>query len=156
MMKFLNRYKTIIAISGIIIILVLIRTFSRDHFENNAKTLAKPSFNHSIIISEKQISTIHGDILIVKLDKNGLSLKELPGEAITVPVDSVLSKENVRKIFKHDGPVLIVSSDPALSSRIWMVLSQMGRRDIFILADNPDNEVFNNKFQPETLSRPEL
>ena len=155
-MRLLNKYKAIIAISGIIIILVCIRSFNIDHFKNNAKSLAGPSFNHSIIISEKQIGIIGKSILFVNLDKVDLPTKDFHNEEITVKPDSILNRENLRKIIKHKGPVLLISSDPAVSSRIWMILSQMGRHDIFILTDNPDDDVFKNKFQPDTLTRLEL
>lgn len=152
-MRLLNKYKAIIAISGVIIILVCIRSFNIDHFKNNAKSLAGPSFNHSIIISEKQIGIIGKNILFVNLNKVDLPTKDFHNEVITVKPDSILNRENLRKIIKHKGSVLLISSDPSVASRIWMILSQMGRHDIFILTDNPDNEVSKNKFQPDTLNR---
>jgi len=155
-MILINKYKVIIAISGVIIILVCIRSFNIDHFKNNAKSLAGPSFNHSIIISEKQIGIIGKNILFVYLDKVDIPIKDLHNEVITIKPDSILNKENLRKIIKHKGSVLIISSDPAVSARIWMILSQMGRHDVFILTDHPDNEVFKNKFRPDTLNRLEL
>jgi len=155
-MQFLVKYKTVIAIAVIIIILVVVRTFSTGHFKNDAKKLARPSFNHSVIISKEQISTIAGNILIVNLNEDKKLMKDLPEGVVNIPADSVLNRENFKIISGHKGPVLLLSSDPAVSSRIWMVLSQMGRRDIFILTDNPDNEVFKNKFRPDTLIRPEI
>ena len=50
---------------------------------------------------------------------------------------------------KHDGPVVLTSSDPGLTARIWMLLSQMGREDLYIISDS-ENEVL--KFKLETDS----
>jgi rhodanese-related sulfurtransferase len=154
-MQLLKNYITIIAIAGIIIILVLLRTFSTGHFENNAKMHAQPSFGNSILITEKQISSLGQDILFIVLDKNDFPENHHPEKSISVPVDSILEKRTLKTIFRHKGPVMLCSSDPAVSSQIWMILSQMGRRNIFILTDDPDNELFKNKFRPDTLNKPE-
>ena len=154
-MIFINKYKTLIIITIVTIILVLLRTFSAGHFKSDASSLAQPSVNHSVIVSDKQLSNIAGDIMLLKLDINERLMKEMPGLVFTVSVDSVLEKRNLKKILAHKGPVVLVSSDKGVSARIWMILSQMGRQDIFILTDDPDNEKFKNTFRPDTLNRPE-
>lgn len=154
-MKFLNKYKTPVAISGVVIILVLIRALNVGHFKNNISGLAQQSVNHSVIISENQINQLGGDIFLVRLDRKENILKEKHWKTLNVAVDSVLAKKNLKKIFSHKGPVLLISSEIGVSARIWMVLSQMGRRDILIFTDDPENEVFKNKFLPDTLKRQE-
>jgi hypothetical protein len=62
-----------------------------------------------------------------------------------------LNKNNFSLIGKHNGPVLLYSADPGLSARIWMLLSQMGRRNIYILTDSTDNEILKYKFRPDSL-----
>jgi hypothetical protein len=37
-----------------------------------------------------------------------------------------------------------------------MIISQTGRRDLFILSGINDNEVFKNEFRPDTIVSPEL
>jgi hypothetical protein len=154
-MKFVNKYKILIIITTVIIILVLLRTLSVGYFKGDARVLAQPSLNRSVIVSDKQLSTIAGDIMFLKLDRNESLMKDMAGKVFMVSVDSVLEKRNLRKILDHKGPVVLLSSDKAVSARIWMILSQIGRHDLFILTDDPDNEVFKNKFRPETLNRPE-
>lgn len=156
MIPFLHKYKTVIAISAIIIILVFVRTLSTRHFKIDAKRFAEPSFNHSVIIAEEQISTLAGNILFVYLNKDEKLIKELPQRAMKLPADSVLNRKYLKKIFKHKGPVLLMSSDPVVSARIWMILSQMGCSNIFILSGNTDIEIFKYKFRPDTLIRPEM
>jgi hypothetical protein len=154
-MNLLFKNKTVIAIAVAIIILVMLRTFS-SHFKNDAKKLAQPSFGHLAIITEEQISTLAGNILFISLDKDEKLIKKVPGEAVNIPADSVLNKKYRKVIFKHAGPVLLFAADPSVSARIWMILSQMGRYDIFILAGKPDYEIFKYKFRSDTLIRPEL
>ena len=154
-MKFVNKYKTLIIITIVTIILVLFRTFSIGHFKSDARVMAQPSVNHSVIVSDKQLSTMAGDIMFLKLDRNESLMKDMTGKVFTVSVDSVLEKRNLRKIIDHKGPVVLLSSDKAVSARIWMIISQLGRHDLFILTDDPDNEVFKSTFRPDTLNSPE-
>ena len=50
---------------------------------------------------------------------------------------SILAKENIRIIRNSKGPVILASGDITISARIWMVLSEMGLKDLFIL--QPEN-----------------
>ena len=86
----------------------------------------------------------------------GSGLNEITSDALFIAADSILSKNNLSIIRKHDGPVLLVSSETAVSARIWMVLSQMGYKNIYILTNDADSEVLKYKFRPDTLVRPEL
>ena len=52
--------------------------------------------------------------------------------------------------------MILVSSENAISARVWMILSQIGIKNIFILPEEKDFEVLKNKFRPDTLSAPEL
>jgi hypothetical protein len=154
-MKFVNKYKILIIITIVTIILVLVRTLSIGHFKSDARVLAQPSVNHSVIVSDKQLSTIAGNIMFLKLDRIESLKKDMAGKVFAVSVDSVLEKRILRKILDHKGPVVLLSSDKAVSARIWMILSQIGRHDLFILTDDPYNEVFKDTFSPDTLNGPE-
>jgi hypothetical protein len=88
--------------------------------------------------------------MIINLDKS--LPEEFTGDIDNIPADSVLSGENIRKVLKYKGPVVIRSLDPGLSARIWMLLSQMGREDLYILTDNAENEVLKFDFQADSIS----
>jgi hypothetical protein len=155
-MNFLNKYKFIFAIILPVLILVLFRAFGSNHFQSDAKKWAEPSVVLSNIITGEKIGTLPGEKLIISLGNNDNGIKEITGNALIIPADSILSKNNLYIIRNHNGPVLLFSSDVSVSARIWMLLRQMGCNNIYIFTNYPDNEVFKNKFQPDTLVRPEL
>lgn len=155
-MDLINKYKVVIAVVLPILILVLIREFGTNHFKSNAKRWAEPSVTRTNIISGEQTGTLSGENLIINLNEDSSAIKELTMYAVNIPADSILSKKNLNTIRNHDGPVVLFSSETAVSARIWMVLSQMGYKNIYILTNDSDNEVFKNKFRSDTLVRPEL
>jgi hypothetical protein len=151
-MEFLKKIKVVIAIVLIILVLVLIRSTNIYHFKNDAKKWAEASVKQSNRLTIDQAGAIKGNCLIINLDKEGNTISELTGNVEIIPADSVLNKNHITMIMKHDGPVLLFSSEAGLSARIWMILSQMGCRNIYILTKNADNEVLKYKFRPDSLS----
>ena len=155
-MNLINKYKVVIAVVLPILILVLIREFGTNHFKSNAKRWAEPSVTRSNIISGEQHGTLSGENLIINLNEDFRAVKEFTTYAVNIPADSILSKKNFNIIRNHDGPVVLFSTETAVSARIWMVLSQMGYKNIYILTNDSGNEVFKYKFRSDTLVRPEL
>lgn len=155
-MEFLKKYKTILIIILPAVILVLIRAMGANHFRTDAKKLAEPSFSRSNIISSAMLSQVGGDKLLINLETETDYIELQSGKIINIPPDSILFKENLRMLRKHDGPVLLYSSDFGLSVRIWMLLSQMGIGDLFIFAEDIEPEVIKYEFRPDTVERPEL
>jgi hypothetical protein len=155
-MGIINRYKVIIAIVVPIIILVLIRSVGSNHFKSDAAKLALPSLDKINLIDLKNIETISGEKLIIILDNSEFKQGENAAKTINIPADSIVAKKSLKTILAHSGPVLLYSSEPALSARIWMVLSQLGIKDILIMTSETDNEVIKYKFRPDTLTGPEL
>ena len=155
-MDFLKKYKVILLIVIPVVILVLLRAFSTNHFRNDARKLAEPSFSGSNIITPDKLMQLKGDKLLVILGKESKSNTVHTGKTISISPDSVMVKENLRLLRNHEGPVLLWSSDNAVSVRLWMLLSQMGIGELFILSEESEPEVLKYKFRPDTMARPEL
>jgi hypothetical protein len=154
-MNLVYKYKVVIAVVLPILILVLIRTFGDNQFKRDAKRWAEPSVIQSNIIIGDKIDTLSGEKLIISLDKEKNEISGMEREVLLIPADSMLFKNNLTTIRKHNGPVLLFSTDMAVSARIWMVLSQMGYKNIYILSNDINNEILKNKFRPDTLVGPE-
>jgi hypothetical protein len=149
-MELIKNNKAVIVIVLVLLVLILIRSSGFNHFKNDIKKWAEPSVLHSNTITIDKALSFTGKALIINLDKDANYNIDLTGDVQNIPADSVLRKEHFTTILKHDGPVLLYSSDPGLSARIWMLLSQMGRNNIFIITNKSDNEVLKYKFRPDT------
>jgi hypothetical protein len=155
-MEILNKYKTVIIIVITVLILVITRSVNTNHFKPDAERWAKPAFSRTNTITSGQIEQLTGKKLIINLDGETNEIEKIGVTTITINPDSLLIKKNIETIRKHDGPVLLVSSESAKSARMWMILSQMGCKDIYILTESNDYEVFKNKFRPDSIVSPEL
>ena len=155
MNELLKNYKVVLLVVVPILILVLIRSLSTNHFKTDAKKWAEPSVLQSNIITTEKYGSLSGNILIIHLDEKKIANTGIKGNEIEIVPDAILQSENLKKIKKNDGPVLLFSADPAISSRIWMVLSQLGCKNIFILTKEADNEVLKYKFRTDSIISPE-
>jgi hypothetical protein len=157
-MEIIKQYRIVIIIVATVLILVIIRSLGMYHFKSDAAKLAESSVMRANILTNSQVAALTGNKLLIYLGEEAVSdaNKYTDGEVISIMPDAILSKENLKMIHRFKGNILLTSPDDALSARIWMVLSQMGIKDIYILSSENDNESFKNKFRPDTLTGPEL
>jgi len=117
-MDLIKKYKVVITIVLIILILVCMRSLDVNHFKNDAKRWAEPSVTRSNTINIEKSGRLSGKKLFINLDKDDSGIREITNDAQNIPADSVLSKKYFKIIREHDGTVLLFSSETAVSARI--------------------------------------
>jgi hypothetical protein len=137
-MKFIKRYWLVLSITLLAVILVLIRTYSHN-FRYDAVRWAEPSALRSNILTKDQIPGMSSHLLLITLGSEAPAIGQLQDKILKLNPESVLEKNNISLIRKNKGPVILYSDDNSVSARVWMVLSEMGIKNIFILQnDNKD------------------
>ncbi len=132
-MKFIKQYRLVLPLFLLVVILVLIRTFSQKNFRYDAVKWAEPSAIGSNILTKDQIATLSGEILLINLGNDAAIDEQFQGNTMNINPDSILEKTNLMRIRKNKGPVILYSGDNSVSARVWMVLSEMGMKNIYIL-----------------------
>lgn len=155
-MKTLKQYWIVSAIFLIVLATILIRTFSNGNFKYDSGRWAEPSVLRSNIITEGQLSDLKGDKLIISLGKSGKPDDKFTGYSIGINPDSILDSKFLEIIRRRKGPVILEASENGISARVWMLLSQMGIKNIYILTSGQAPEVLKKEFRPDTISMPEL
>ena len=155
-MELINKYKLVIATVLMILILVLIRSLSGNHFKTDAKKWAEPSISRSNLVTPEQSVKLPGKRIVINLGNKDGDGNEITKDVQDISLDSILSKKYLDVIQKNKGPVLLFSSETGVAARLWMVLHQMGCTNVYILTSDSENEVLENKFRTDTLTRPEL
>lgn len=139
-MKFLRQYWLVLLIILLAVILVLFRTYGHN-FRYDAVRWAEPSAYGSNIISEDQIAAMNNGVLLISLGNEAPAIEQLQDKIMKLNPESILEKTNLSLIRKNKGPVILYSEDDSVSARVWLVLSEMGIRNIFILRDDSKNEL---------------
>ncbi|MFO7369794.1 MAG: rhodanese-like domain-containing protein [Bacteroidales bacterium] len=138
-----------------LVAMMLIGSSGNGRFRHDAAKWAQPVIDQTNIITKIQLGKLSGNTLLVDISEQENLLKDDQG-TISIPASAILEQENLRKLRDHEGNIVLASDDRALSARIWMLLSQMGYKNLYILDDRLDNEVLKYKFLPDTVTRPEF
>ena len=136
-MEFLKQYRFVISILLIVTSLIMVRTFNQGNFRYDAVRWAEPSLSGSNILTEDEVKSIDGEKLIIDIGNNADVSKRFNESTRIMDPFSILEKENIRIMRGNKGPVILASGDISVSARIWMVLSEMGLKNLFIL--QPEN-----------------
>jgi hypothetical protein len=137
--KLIKQYGIVLSVFLLVAALVLIRTFSHGNFRYDAVKWAEPSSTGSNILSEDQVTALDGEKLLIDLGKEAMAGNRFQDITVRMDPESVLEKQNLKLIRKNKGPVILFSDDISVSAKVWMVLSEMGVKDIYILSDARNN-----------------
>lgn len=139
-MKFLKQYWLVLSIFLLVVCLVLIRTFSREQFRYDAVKWVESSIPASNLVTEDRILKMDGQALLINLGNELQSDWKTQFKTVTLNPGLILERENLMLIRKNKGPVILFSDNGSVSARIWLVLSEMGMKNIFIL-DSESNRL---------------
>lgn len=116
----------------VLITIIAVRSFSNNRFRNNAEKWIQKSVDKSNLITPSELANLKSELLIVDMSGN----KEIPVKNATffqVDAGRIIDKENLKRLRNHDGDIILFSGDLAISARIWMIMSQMGIKNLYIL-----------------------
>ena len=150
-MNFIKKYKFILAIVVPIMILIIFRSYGSNHFKPDAGKWAAPTLTGTNLVSVENFSSLPGKKLIIMLDNSRYS-DFADGDSYSISPDSILLTPNIKMMKKNDGPVLLVSSESSSVAKIWMILSQMGINNLYIMGEP---ELLKYEFRPDTIAEPE-
>jgi hypothetical protein len=144
-MKSKKGFGIVISVIAVVLLLVILRS-GGNQFKPDARKWAEASLSGQNFITAIQVESMPGEKLII--DLGGQVVEKDVYRIITIAPGAVLQKDNIERIRKNLGPVIISSSDLSVSSRVWMILSQLGIKELYILGGKP--EVLVNEIRPDS------
>lgn len=139
-MRFFKQYRFALIIFLVLVALVLLRSFNRTGFRYDAARWAESSVDGSNLLTVDQLSALTGEIMFLNLGNEAAMPDEIQVKAMKMNAGSITDKENLRLIRKHRGPVVLFSDDASVPARVWMILSEMGMKNVYILRDTVTDE----------------
>lgn len=136
-MRTFREYKYVLAAVIFLAVLAAVRALNPAIFRYDAVKWAETSVAGENIISADRLASAGDDILLVRLDADCMA-PEITGAAILAAAPGDLfSGDNIKKIRRNKGPVVLCSRDASVSARAWMILSETGIRNLYILKKDP-------------------
>ena len=133
-MKLLKRNWLILTIMVLVAAMVLVRSVRQNSFRYDAVRWAASSADGSNLISPDQIALAGEQVLLISLGNMTEVPAQFKEQTVMISPGEILGKEKLKLIRKNRGPVILSSDDPSVSARVWMVLSEMGIKNLFVLS----------------------
>jgi len=152
-MNQIRNLKIIILIIGILLVLVIIRISDQSVFKEKAKTAVEAARNNNNIITINQLKKLTSPYLIIDIgsEKRADSLQFQP--AVKIAFSQLLDKANRKIVDEAGGELILYADNVATASRAWVILNQLGYKNLRILTLENNPEELKYKFQPDTTAR---
>lgn len=138
-MKIIKQYWLVLTIFLLVSLLVLARTFTHKSFRYDAVKWAEPSAVRSNLLTKDQVMALSGKKMVISLGNDATVSKELQDITTRMDPELILDKKNYNLIRRNKGPVILFSDETSVSAKAWMVLSETGMKNIYILMDKENN-----------------
>jgi hypothetical protein len=157
MMKLLKELKYVLLISAIILVMMVIKISKNNSWHGNTWEAAEIMALRTNFISMEEMSKLEGQITLIRTGSSVADSRLSSFPAVNAAWEEMVKKEFLRKITQPDHTYVIVSGKKTDGIRAWVLLDQMGVKNLLILDEEGiDNELFKYQFQPDTTVRLEL
>lgn len=155
-MNLLKNLKMIILVMVVLLILILFRNYDQNVFKEQVEAAIEGTKNNSNLIPLSKFRKLTTPYLVIELGGEPTHDSLQLQHSIHIAFEKLLGKDN-RAIFdKTKGPLILFSGDMALASKAWIILNQLGYKNVLILTSEENPEVLKYKFQRDTTARLEL
>jgi len=152
MQQFKN-LKFVILIIVVLLILVIVRNSDQNLFKKDIKTAIEAAQNNSNTLSLAQLQQLKGPWMVVNIGNSDLPDSVQVEHSIKIPFENLLDQTNRKILEEVNGDLILYSADVATASKAWVILNQMGFKNVFILNAGGNPEELKYKFQPDTTAR---
>jgi len=150
-MERLKSLKFVLIVLLIIATLVIVKTCERNGFTGDAQLAVNAMVNVENTVSENDYKQNKSEYFVLELIE-----KEVPStlqfeNAKGVVFENLLEESSLQSL--KGKKVLLVSENPALATKAWIILNQFNIENVFLLNKEENPEVFKYEFQPDTSSK---
>jgi hypothetical protein len=154
-MNQIKSFKTVILVWVVLLVLVIFRYSDQNVFRSNPKQVMENVLNHQSLIKPNEISKLTNPYLIIELDNEPRNNTGTAGHSIKMPFEKIMERSN-RKVLDETPAILILSSDDiATATKAYVILDQLGYKNVKILSTETDPEAPTYKFVPDTSVKTE-
>jgi uncharacterized protein (UPF0333 family) len=149
-MKKLKEFKIVLLILLVVLVLVIVKSTGKNRFKQDAKSAIETITSNNFSVSLTDFSAAENQFLVVELNESGSVQFE---NSIKVNFEKLIDETILEKLKETENKILLVSEDNSLAIKSWVILNQLGFKNIFVLLVDENKEVVKYKFQPDTSAR---
>lgn len=130
-MKAVNIPLAIVILSILGFLLIISQVLEGSRFKISAREMHQKVMNTDYELDRKAYEDLQSPVIIDIRDREHFILSN-ETNVRNIPLAAILDEENL-KLFEEDKPKVILSHDPVHTHELWMLLTQMGIKDLYVM-----------------------
>ena len=148
-MNLLKNFKIILPIIVVLVILIIIRISDQNVFKEQVKSAVEVTQNNGNLIMLNKFRELTTSYLLIELGSESKHDTLHFQHSIKIPFEKLLDEPNRKILDKTEGTLILYSAEIALASKAWIILNQLGYKNLLILTSDENPEELKYKFQPD-------
>lgn len=152
MMSLLKHLKLVIFVLAAVLMLVIVRILDQNPFKERAVSALEIIRDNRNLITLPQLQGLSAPYLVIDLSNkpdDSIQFKH----TIQISFEALLNEANRKAMNEFQGVLILYSEDVATISKAWIILNQLGYKNLLILMNDKNPEILKYKFQPDTTVR---
>lgn len=151
-MEKLKDLKWIILIVLVIAVLVIVRVTNSGGFKGDAREAVATIASGDFLVSVNEYNQNKEAFQVVTLVQSENSDPFQFENSIDIQFEKLLEEPAIQELKETQIKILLVSTDNSQTSKAFVILNQMGFKNVFVLSTGENPEVLKYKFQPGLVS----
>jgi len=152
-MTLLKDLKLVILVVAALLTLVIIRYTNQNVFKERVATAVEITQRNGNLITLHQLKMLQTPYLVIDLTSKSGNDSTIFKHALPIQLENLLDEVNRKAMDEARGAVILFSEDEATVSKAWIILNQLGYKNLLVLSNEVNPEVLKYKFQPDTTAR---
>ena len=152
-MKSIKNITTVILVIVILLIMVIIRNSNTNLFKQDVKTALDGIQTKNNLVSPDQLKKKKEPWLVVNLGNEDLPDILHFENSIHIPFENLLDQTNRNILKDTKGDLILYSEDNSETAKAWVILNQLGFKNVFILKNEENTEELKFMFEPDSSAR---
>jgi len=149
-MEKLKNLKIVLLLLLVVLILVIVKSTGKNPFKQDAQEAIEAVKSNNFSVNTEVLKGNENQYLIVDLSELGEAQFE---NGLKIPFEKLLDESNLKKLKESEKRVLLVSDEHSKAEKAWVILNQLGYKNVFVLSNEENPEVLNYEFKPDAAAR---
>jgi hypothetical protein len=148
-MEKLKGLKIVLLILLVVVALVIVRSTGKNRFKQNVQQTIEAVESNDFSVSLTDYKASENQYFVVELTESGSAQFE---NSVKVHFEKLLEETTLEKLKATENKILLVSNDNSVAVKAWVILNQLGFKNVYVLSGDENNEVLKYEFKPDTAT----
>jgi hypothetical protein len=147
-MEILKNFKIVLLILLAVLVLVIVKSTSKFTFKQDVQDIIAAIESNNFLVSMQDLKGSESQYLIVNLGEPGTSQFE---NSLKIPYEKLLEESYLQQLKETEKKILLWSDDNSVAVKGWVILNQLGFKNVLVLSEIENPEVLKYEFKADTV-----